>query len=265
MDDNLELEAKIADLSGRIERHKAGEYAGYGSGTRAQRTASSSWLTSSHIEDYPPTWKAHRGTPYSFYHGHSTSPAPHRHRTLIINNAGGQDGTNSVTALQEAQSPGWVKRHDRHMQLINTAVYDQKTQDRVHAMERTRKQKKMQQGHHEKTLLNDHLRDATGNNSSGQTNGTTVHYITVNNIRFLVAEGGSKLIKTDGASLSLATLRGSLIWEQDESNKLYTTPKRADIGGVTFHRSKRGNLYRAGLIKTLRFGSHQRVIPVRPD
>lgn len=98
-----------------------------------------------------------------------------------------------------------MKRHDRHMQLINTAVYDQKAQDRVNAMERTRKQRKMQQGHHEKTLVNDHLRDATVNKSPGRKNGTAAHYIIVNNIRFFVAEGGSKLIKTDGASSPLET------------------------------------------------------------
>ena len=38
----------------------------------------------------------------------------------------------------------------------------------------------------------------------------------------------------------------------DDLNQLKPTPRRANIGGVTFLRSKHGNLYRAGLIKTMR-------------
>lgn len=34
-----------------------------------------------------------------------------------------------------------------------------------------------------------------------------------------------------------------------------STPKRAIVGGVTFVRSKNGNLYRAGLIKAKRYVS----------
>lgn len=77
----------------------------------------------SHTSPLNPT--ASRGHPYS--RGRASAPVS-RHRTLIVN----QPQAESSTAQDTASSslPKWVAKRDRHMQLINASVYEERAQAR---------------------------------------------------------------------------------------------------------------------------------------
>lgn len=242
MADNRELEAKIAALAGRINLHKQQEQIphhgqifsspGYGRGRGG------------------PSWAPHHGTPYGYPRGRAGKSVPpaHRHRTLVINSVPPPAQETKVTCKETisapevidtpGSTPTWVSKRDRHMQLINTSVYDQLSQQRARSMAATLEQKQHERDLREKAKLSKHFqntstqyyRSAAGNT---QVHGDSkVHEIQIDGIRFQVTDGGSKLIRVSG-----------------DSNPAHATPKQAKIGGVTFFRSKNGNLYRAGLIK----------------
>lgn len=242
MADNRELEAKIAALAGRINLHKQQEQnphheqtfpsPGYGRGRGG------------------PSWTPHRGTPYGYPRGRAgkfASPA-HRNRTLVINNVPSPAQENqvaykeTVSAPEVVDVPGsaptWVSKRDRHMQLINTSVYDQLSQQRARSMAATLEQKQRERDLREKAKLSKHFQNTSTQHyrsaaANAQSQGDSkVHEIQIDGIRFQVTDGGSKLMRISS-----------------DSNPVHATPKQAKIGGVTFFRSKNGNLYRAGLVK----------------
>lgn len=162
---------------------------------------------------------------------------------------------NAASETAVVTPPGWTSKWDRHKQLINNTVYEQKTQERAKAMEQTRLQKQHMREEREKARFNSHLHILASNPSDGSTTSgaiPAVNHIYINEIKFLVADGGSKLIKASGTRLVTATHTNSTHPYLDEANMLKSTPKWATIGGVSFLRSKHGNLYRAGFIKTKR-------------
>lgn len=98
--------------------HPVPTYRGRGALSRRpyQRTSHPSPLSST----------ASRGHPYS--RGRASAPVS-RHRTLIVN----QPQPESTTIAQDASaspSPQWVAKRDRHMQLINASVYEERAQAR---------------------------------------------------------------------------------------------------------------------------------------
>lgn len=115
------------------------------------------------------------------------------------------------------------------MQLINSAVYDKEAQARTKAMEETRKLKAQRRADREQTKV---LRYAQ---SAGATVSTpaqpTAHQILVNDVPFKIARGGSKLIRVS-----------------NDPSTANTTPKRVTVAGVSFVRSKNGNLHRLGAV-----------------
>lgn len=153
---------------------------------------------------------AHQGwAPYSRGRGRRPA-APHRHRTLVLNN-GGSPGSNASGASSpgpasdndgEARptptSTGWVAKRDRHMQLINSAVYDKETQARAKAMEETRKQKADRRTQREQAKV---LQYAQASTVSTPAQPSADHLILVNDVPFRVVRGGSKLIRVSGMCL----------------------------------------------------------------
>lgn len=193
---------------------------------------------------------------------------PHRNRTLVLNNKIGtptqvtndpraedtrlkpeatkaepKDGKDAVQ-----QPTGWVTKRDRHMQLINSSIYDKETQFRNKAIEETRKQKSLRRDQHEKQKIQRHLNTLSVH--TDQNNATpTVHELLINGLRFHVLDGGSKLARIRGESANnkyYIHLSSRHIGAADSAS---ATPKQATIGGVAFLRSKNGNLYRSGIIK----------------
>ena len=163
-------------------------------------------------------WRSSRVAPYS--RGRDRGRAgrimtnPHRNRTLVLNNASaswlpsaGEHSpdcipTNTKAFSSEDKEPisvqstdRWVTKRDRHMQLINSSVYDKETQARNKAMEETRRQKALENDQQEKHKIARHLRTLTS--CAGQAS-DVAHEVSVNGLRFQVADGGSKLIRIRG-------------------------------------------------------------------
>lgn len=137
------------------------------------------------------------------------------------------------------------------MQLINTNVYDQKMQQKHLDMEETAKEKLRRRNEMEKSKIIRHVHGAPSSASSTVAAATDApRDLVINDLRFRIAADGSKLIRIFGESSRSLTLHLPKLNHPDGSNKdAQTTPKQAKVAGVTFHRSKNGNLYRAGLVK----------------
>jgi len=121
----------------------------------------------------------------------------------------------------------------------------------------------------EKAKLSKHLyRMNASNGYASQPHSSTGNYeINVQGIQFQVVKDGSKLVKVPGEPSNKS--RGCNIAEPiselnlsdlGDSNAAKATPKVAMVGGVKFHRSKNGNMFRAGIIKAHRYGRPSNVL-----
>jgi hypothetical protein len=118
------------------------------------------------------------------------------------------------------------------MQLINSAVYDKEKQARAKAMEETRKFKEKRRAEREQTKVLRYAQAAgTGATVSTIAQPAAAHQILVNDILFRISHGGSKLVRV-----------------ANDPNTANITPKRVNVAGVTFVRSKNGNLHRLGAV-----------------
>ena len=198
----------------------------------------------------------------------------HRNRTLVLNSTSiapastGIVANNIGDAIQPlsaatVDSPSWVTKTDRHLQLINTSVFGEESQRRAKAMEETRKLKLKQREDIEKLKLSKHLYRMGANNgyNAQPQSGSGNYEINVQGIQFQVVKDGSKLVKIPGELLN--KIRGSdmadyfpglNLFNLGDSNAAKATPKVAMVGGVKFHRSKNGNMFRAGIVKAHRYG-----------
>lgn len=161
--------------------------------------------------------------------------------------------------------PAWVTKTDRHLQLINPAIYEKQSQQRTKAMEETRKLKLKQRDERERIKLSKHLQrlgttTRTESKFSNIPTSTPNHEITVQGIRFRVVKSGSKLMKIAGentpekrAIITGVILHVSGLQVSGDENAAKATPKTATVGGVRFYRSKNGNLYRSGIVKAQRY------------
>jgi len=218
-------------------------------------------------------WRPNRGG-YSSrgYRGGRAGPV-HRNRTLVLNGNSTSTSEDSATPHNTENAnpktgPAWVTKKDRHLQLINTNIFEKDSQIRAKAMEETRKQKLMQRDAREKLKFSKHLQRLAGK-SHGATGPqshsapTAINYeINVHGIQFRVAKNGSKLVKVPGERLLTTTnynqgdlcTQGPDLLCSGDLNAAKATPKTALLGGVRFYRSKNGNMYRSGIIKAHRYG-----------
>ncbi|EFR05297.1 hypothetical protein MGYG_08308 [Nannizzia gypsea CBS 118893] len=232
MTEEEELLARIGQLAGQINQHKNQTHSAVRGGNPS----------SSYARHSRGGWRPYRGR------GRGPSRAlagAHRNRTLVLNSQSTPAETASVAASSSTPSdeatdakPGtkssWIAKRDRHMQLINSSIFDQETQARNKAIAETRRLKSQKKAAQEESMVLRHAQSASSfpesNRSEPLPDGRT-YTILVGNIPFQVAQGGSKLI-----SLSNDPLKANV------------TPKRVNVGGVMFVRSKRGNLHRLGAV-----------------
>lgn len=149
------------------------------------------------------------------------------------------------------------------MQLINSAVYDQQAIARAKAMEATRQEKLRRKSERQQLKLKRFLErsKSTIPSAYGASFGTVAatsssYEVNVGGIRYHVSAGGNKLVKISGeiyGSLDKVYRKNStdeyLFHGLDDAISATATPKKAVVGGVTFIRSKSGNLWRSGLVK----------------
>ncbi len=154
---------------------------------------------------------------------------------------------------------GWIAKRDRHNQLINSNIYEQQAQARSKAIEETRQRRALQRDDRELAKVNQFLHDMHGHQSSGSASHVAhlrrqEHTIMIQDIPFRVVKGGSKLARASSEPDIWPGLGGRIgLRGVDDSSLAKNTPKRAVIGGVTFLRSKNGNLYRLGAVKSKRW------------
>ena len=159
---------------------------------------------------------------------------------MVLNNSTSKQEPdhNGEAGAASTAKPAWITKTDRHLQLINPAIYEKQSQERAKAIEQTRQLRLKQKNEREKFKMSKHIeRLGGGNGTQHVTAPIPQNYeITVQGIRFLVMKDGSKLKRVDC-----------------DSNAGKVTPKSATIGGVRFYRSKNGNLYRSGIVQAQRY------------
>ncbi|KAH8203592.1 hypothetical protein TruAng_002225 [Truncatella angustata] len=208
-----ELLAQINRLESRIHRHK-------------------------NQHSQPPAYSRgiYRTAPYSRGYRGARSHAPtYRNKTLVLNGQARPDATATHT---DANSSGaaWVSRTDRHLQLINSSVFEKDSQARASAMEETQRLKHLKKEQMEKNRFLHYVRQNASSIPSAVAapNAAASKYeITVEGIRFQITKQGSKLVRAP-------------------DNPSSATPRLATIGGVRFYRTKNGNLVRHGIAKAQR-------------
>ncbi|KAG9237268.1 hypothetical protein BJ875DRAFT_454220 [Amylocarpus encephaloides] len=280
--EDQEILAKIGQLTGQINRHKNNrgtEHRTYTPTASASIHPSGETLQSSkhntYSRAYPQANAGWRGGHPA--RGYRVGKAPiHRNRTLVLNGGTATPPTadpldmnmNAVEQNFNAPivEPAWVSKQDRHLQLINTSIFEKDSQVRAKAMEETRKLKALVRDAREKTKLTRHLQRAASSPHvfSGRQfkPGTTTaaYEINVQGIQFRVAQNGSKLVKVPGERSHIIAAYGNVELSSrtndlqllGDINAAKSTPKFAVVGGVKFHRSKNGNMYRGGIIKIYR-------------
>lgn len=213
-----------------------------------------------------------------YYHANATRGGyrvakAHRNKTLVLNssttaapNNAGDDATDAVNGAASATgsgpSPSWVTKTDRgSMQLINNNIYQEHTEARTKAIEQTRLNHLRQKENRERNRFLTHLnasgyRPALSNNPTNPSSAPT-YEIEIDGLKFAVAKGGSKLVKLPGAphpvfdaATCLTTLTDS---PAGDTNVPKLTPKVATVGGVKFHRTKNGNMYRQAVVQAQRY------------
>ncbi|KAL2883678.1 hypothetical protein SGCOL_000823 [Colletotrichum sp. CLE4] len=231
-----ELLARIGQLAGKINLHKAQQ-----AGVQSVPSSHASYNRhNTHRHGAFP--HKHRVQPYPSTRG---GPTGFRHRSLVVNKDGTQTPPSDSSSLAEGSglttsSGAWISKNTRGQRsLINSAVYDKNNEAHAKAIEASRQQKIRQQDVREQQQLANHFQRYSGNASAPHTSTNPIaagnHEIEIQGIRFRVANGGSKLIKVSG-----------------DLHPVNATPKVAFVGGVKFHRSKTGNLYRDGVLKAQR-------------
>ncbi|PWY89262.1 CCCH zinc finger protein [Aspergillus heteromorphus CBS 117.55] len=264
MTEDQDLMAKISQLAGQINRHKTER-------SHTEPPYSSEISAGQHVSRHVPSrgrgWAPYRGRPYA--RGRHVA-APHRHRTLILNNTAAPGTSGSTTPAGaatetdgEARSTPpneWVVKRDRHMQLINTSIYDQETQARTKAIEESRKTKQQKRAQVEQARVLNYAqgfgRAYPAAFSAPQVAATAEpsaeHQVLVNDIPFRVSRGGSKLVRVSSASVEDILVKRAGLPVLDDPNTANNTPKRVTVAGVVFVRSKNGNLHRLGAVTSKR-------------
>jgi hypothetical protein len=271
---------------GQINRHKNGQNTDQQSRSHPYArnnkyrgmeglTQSTTYSTDQKGYQQPSTsWRPSRGGyPSRGYPRGGQTPQVHRNRTLVLNGntpaAGAESSASNETdrpsASDSNSGAAWVTKQDRHLQLINTSIFEKDSQKRAKAIEQTRQQKLKQRDEREKARIIQHLQRGNYNGPSTRATGTTANNeLDVNGIRFRVVQGGSKLVKVPGEkgtqnASDTVGLSGSVMSLQypGDLNAAKSTPKSALVGGVRFYRSKSGNMYRSGIIKAYRYGKLQ--------
>ncbi|KAI2917047.1 hypothetical protein CBS147320_9408 [Aspergillus niger] len=244
MTEDQDLMAKISQLAGQINRHKTQQ-------SQPESPYSSEIAPGHHVSRHVPYrgrgWAPYRGRHYA----RGRHVAPHRHRTLILNNATSGTpgsatpagtGTDTEGEARSATPNEWVVKRDRHMQLINTSIYDKETQARTKAMEESRQAKAQKRAQVEQARVLNYAQGVGRVHPTGfaapqvSTADSSAEYqVFVNDIPFRVSRGGGKLIRVS-----------------DNPNTANATPKRVTVAGVAFVRSKNGNLHRLGAVTSKR-------------
>jgi hypothetical protein len=205
--EDQELMAKISSLAGKINRHKAQQ-----DGTTTRKPNSHDQQPSPavaafhngdddiHCTDPNPASRAshHRASPYpsTGYRGAPRKPA-YRNKTLVLNGQSQASPSADTKDTPNSATTSWVTKTDRHMQLINSAVYEKEAQSRSEAIGHTQRQKQLDKENHEKAKFAHHVRQL-GDGAANIAQPLSKFEMEVDGIRFRVVKAGNKLVKVQG-------------------------------------------------------------------
>lgn len=254
--EDQELLARIGLLAGQINRHK-NQQAGFVPTPQGSRYGPYNRTGIDAANHHSDSWRR-GGFPAR---GHYRARMPtHRHRTLVLNGASQSNRASDSEpgALSDVSNSSWVTKNDRHLQLINSSVYEKEAPARTRAIEETRRQKQALRDERERTKLINHINRTAINSGSGPANSTASgpkYEVLVQGIRFHVVKNGSKLVKVPGTSATQSNSNdvSTANTNSGDAGSTKPTPKLAIVGGVRFYRSKNGNLYRHGILKAQRY------------
>ncbi|KAL8842728.1 MAG: hypothetical protein Q9170_000384 [Blastenia crenularia] len=156
-------------------------------------------------------------------------------------------------ALPDGPQPeaAYVTKYGRHKQLINSSVLDKVTQQRKQTIADSQRRKVLANDQLERQRMHRYMEGLSkaqrgSNTQSSQSANRQAHRVEIDGLCFDILKDGSKLARIYGPN--------------DTS---LSTPKRTTVQGVTFVRSKHGNLYRSGMVRASKY-AHVRVNPSAP-
>ena len=259
-------------MKGHINLRKVHTPLGTDTGRNGPRTCLQYSAGSSQVKKalpHTPGYASHRRR------GHvgKTMSHAHRNRSLVLNNvvslskrseasvvANGEEMAYNAAKedVQQSQiTTSWVSKRDRHMQLINSAVYDKQANLRSKAINQSREERPFRKDQREMFKIHQHIQKTA--DSAATTLVThqsaaepAVHDLNIAGLRFRVSNGGSKLVRCPSALHVPKSFTADYLFLA-EAEIARPTPRRALVGGVTFMRSRHGNLYRSGLVTSRRY------------
>lgn len=157
---------------------------------------------------------------------------------MIINNNTDSSTKNSSTAIvigsqtrSEDRIPDWISTRSRNAQIINPSAYHPViARDRI--IDPAAKIREQAQIIRQK-LSSDEL---------------NTRHVSIDGIKYSVQAGGSKLVRVKG--LSRWPGKENFIESALGFDDTLSTPKQVTVSGISFLRSKNGNLYRSSVVKT---------------
>ena len=170
-----------------------------------------------------------------------------RNKSLVL---GGSHEVNGSSVPQAAPLPSdslqtpqqWIQVKERHMQLINASVYNDKLEAKAKAIEITKK-------HREEQRDNAYERKEMAKLRSYMKKFSQQGVLNYRSTKYRIIAGGNKLERIHGAAQGCNNLVLSSI---DGSGSSQHIPMKVKIGGVFFLRSKNGNLWRRSVVKSSR-------------
>ena len=247
MNEQAELQARIAAISGKINQHKQHQQPSTPNGEHHQ----------AHHYASRPQRGRERWSPYgrSGRAGHST---PHQNRTLVL--GGNQKpsltpptGEKPATESKASAETFVSTRRPGMNQLMNANTYEREQKQKQEYVQTPKRQK---MGREEKVHA---VRQTQKASTSGN------REIILDGLRFQLREDGSKLIRVTGKPNSLlhpATF-GAKLSQADANTAGKETPRKAKIADVDFYRTKHGNLVRADAMN--RYFDARRHAPTRKN
>lgn len=110
---------------------------------------------------------------------------------------------NEISELAAQPEMNWVSKHDRHMQLINSVVFDREAKKRNEPTAQLQRRKAKDNNNKKPIDKRQPLRHPTNLDGRHEapvsvSTAQTKHIVSINNLRFQVVNGGSKLLRLFG-------------------------------------------------------------------
>ncbi|KAL8790829.1 MAG: hypothetical protein Q9213_000453 [Squamulea squamosa] len=202
MSENQDLLARIGQLAGHINLHKAQ--------TPPSQSTTHTRPSASSVARGHASWKPPRPAPYQMAQGRGRGAyRPYsRNRSLIMNNGRSQspapralDSSATAPTTETPQpSAAYVTTTGRHKQYINASVLGKVTEQRKRAIQESQQYKAQQHDQWERQRMHQYVAalDAERNGSIPQGSSYSSgreHEIKIDGLSFQVLKGGSKLVR----------------------------------------------------------------------